>query len=74
MRNRGVGELLLVAMIHRATEVGARWMTLEVRASNERAQRLYEWFGFSRVGTLRGYYSDIFPECFGLATFVLLCF
>ncbi len=29
-----------------------------MRVSNERAQRLYEWFGFSRVGTLRGYYSD----------------
>src|SRR5262245_39401677 len=38
MRGRGVGELLLVSLMHRATEIGARWMTLEVRASNSVAQ------------------------------------
>src|SRR4051794_16859198 len=38
VRGRGVGELLLVSLIHRGMEVGARWMTLEVRASNSVAQ------------------------------------
>jgi ribosomal-protein-alanine N-acetyltransferase len=58
MRNRGVGELLLVAMIHRATEVGARWMTLEVRASNSVAQNLYRKYTFKEMGVRRRYYSD----------------
>jgi len=58
MRNRGVGELLLVAMIHRSTEVGARWMTLEVRASNSVAQNLYRKYTFKEMGVRRRYYSD----------------
>src|SRR5207249_1578964 len=33
VRGRGVGEFLLVALIHRGMDIGARWMTLEVRAS-----------------------------------------
>ena len=41
VRGRGVGEFLLVALIHRGMEIGARWMTLEVRASNATAQNLY---------------------------------
>jgi len=58
MRNRGVGELLLVALIHRAIEVGARWMTLEVRASNAIAQNLYRKYTFKEMGVRRKYYSD----------------
>jgi ribosomal-protein-alanine N-acetyltransferase len=58
MRNRGVGELLLVAMIHRGAEVGARWMTLEVRASNAVAQNLYRKYTFKEMGVRRRYYSD----------------
>jgi hypothetical protein len=30
---------------------------LEVRADNERAQRLYRWWGFTEVGIRRGYYQ-----------------
>src|SRR5262245_5077689 len=41
MGGRGVGELLLLALIRRSMEIGARWMTLEVRASNSVAQNLY---------------------------------
>src|SRR5438477_3105395 len=40
VRGHGVGEFLLVAVIRRSMEVGARWMTLEVRASNSIAQNL----------------------------------
>jgi ribosomal-protein-alanine N-acetyltransferase len=58
MRNRGVGELLLVAMIHRGIDVGARWMTLEVRASNAVAQNLYRKYTFKEMGIRRRYYSD----------------
>ena len=58
MRGHGVGELLLVALIRRGIEVGARWMTLEVRASNSVAQSLYRKYTFKEMGVRRRYYSD----------------
>jgi [ribosomal protein S18]-alanine N-acetyltransferase len=58
MRGRGIGELLLVALIHRSEEIGARWMTLEVRASNAVAQSLYRKYTFKEMGVRRRYYSD----------------
>jgi ribosomal-protein-alanine N-acetyltransferase len=58
MRGRGVGEFLLVALIHRGIEAGARWMTLEVRASNAVAQGLYRKYTFKEMGVRRRYYSD----------------
>ncbi len=57
-RRRGVGELLLVAVLNRATELGAEIVTLEVRASNVTAQNLYRKYGFRRVGLKRHYYRD----------------
>jgi len=36
----------------------ARWITLEVRISNDHAIRLYEAFGFRIIGRRRGYYTD----------------
>jgi ribosomal-protein-alanine N-acetyltransferase len=58
VRGQGVGEFLLVALIHRSIEVGARWMTLEVRASNAVAQNLYRKYTFKEMGVRRRYYSD----------------
>jgi ribosomal-protein-alanine N-acetyltransferase len=58
VRGQGIGELLLVALIHRGIEVGARWMTLEVRASNAVAQNLYRKYTFKEMGVRRRYYSD----------------
>jgi ribosomal-protein-alanine N-acetyltransferase len=58
VRGKGVGELLLLALIHRGIEVGARWMTLEVRASNSVAQNLYRKYTFKEMGVRRRYYSD----------------
>jgi ribosomal-protein-alanine N-acetyltransferase len=58
MRGQGIGEFLLVALIHRGMEVGARWMTLEVRASNSVAQGLYRKYTFKEMGVRRRYYSD----------------
>jgi len=58
MRGKGVGEFLLVALIHRGIEIGARWMTLEVRASNSVAQSLYRKYTFKEMGVRRRYYSD----------------
>src|SRR5689334_24611368 len=58
VRGMGVGEFLLVALIHRGMEIGARWMTLEVRASNSVAQNLYRKYTFKEMGVRRRYYSD----------------
>ena len=57
-QGNGIGELLLVALIDRARQIGARWLTLEVRVSNDVAQRLYEKYTFKEMGIRRRYYSD----------------
>ena len=57
-QRHGYGTALFAALILRAYEMGARWVTLEVRASNLHAMRLYERFGFKEIGRRRGYYTD----------------
>ena len=57
-RGRGIGELLLIAAIALATLNDQDIVTLEVRASNQAAQALYEKYGFKRVGVHHRYYSD----------------
>jgi len=57
-RRRGIGELLLLAMLDGAAESGMRAMTLEARVSNVRAQALYRKYGFEVVGERKQYYSD----------------
>ncbi|MBL7124958.1 MAG: ribosomal protein S18-alanine N-acetyltransferase [Dehalococcoidales bacterium] len=57
-RRQGIGELLLISLIDLATELDVRLLTLEVRASNIAAQRLYSKYGFTQVGLRRGYYTD----------------
>jgi ribosomal-protein-alanine N-acetyltransferase len=57
-RRRGTGEALLIGIIELATELEAHLITLEVRASNGDAQKLYAKYGFVKVGRRRGYYTD----------------
>lgn len=57
-RRRRIGERMLQRLFEVAEEVGAEWLTLEVRVSNLPAQRLYEKYGFKRAGVRRRYYSD----------------
>lgn len=57
-QGNGIGELLVVALIDRAQQIGARWLTLEVRVSNLGAQKLYEKYTFKEMGLRRRYYSD----------------
>ncbi|WP_454049648.1 ribosomal protein S18-alanine N-acetyltransferase [Cellulomonas sp. Marseille-Q8402] len=56
-QRRGVGRLLLDALLARAREVGAGDVLLEVRVDNEPALRLYERAGFERFGRRKGYYQ-----------------
>jgi ribosomal-protein-alanine N-acetyltransferase len=57
-RGQGIGELLFIGLIDIAASLGARFVTLEVRASNYVAQQLYKKFGFREEGVRRRYYSD----------------
>ncbi len=57
-RAQGIGTGLLHHVLAEAKELGARRATLEVRASNEGARRLYERLGFYVAATRRNYYSN----------------
>ena len=57
-RGRGLGELMLVALIEAAIAGGAGELTLEVRISNMVAQNLYQKYGFVQVGARKRYYHD----------------
>ena len=57
-QGRGFGLALMLALIDRAFALEARWVTLEVRASNYGAMALYEKLGFKVIGRRRGYYTD----------------
>ena len=57
-RGRGVGKRLVAAAVDYARAHGFHTVTLEVRVSNLRAQRLYRRFGLRVVGRRYGYYND----------------
>jgi ribosomal-protein-alanine N-acetyltransferase len=57
-RGLGIGTALMHHVLNEARRLGARRATLEVRASNERARRLYERLGFYVAATRRNYYSQ----------------
>ncbi|GAA4417699.1 ribosomal protein S18-alanine N-acetyltransferase [Georgenia halophila] len=56
-RRRGIGALLVDALLSAARTGGARTALLEVRASDDVAQRLYARAGFVPIGVRRGYYQ-----------------
>jgi ribosomal-protein-alanine N-acetyltransferase len=56
-RGRGIGTALLRRLLDDARTLGARRATLEVRASNDGARRLYERLGFHVAGVRRRYYT-----------------
>ncbi|WP_370326900.1 ribosomal protein S18-alanine N-acetyltransferase [Euzebya sp.] len=56
-RRRGIATRLVLALLDAAVALGTTAATLEVRASNTAAQRLYARVGFAPVGVRRGYYG-----------------
>ncbi|MEU8312127.1 ribosomal protein S18-alanine N-acetyltransferase [Micromonospora sp. NPDC048887] len=54
---RGIGRLLLEALLAEASRRGVRSTLLEVAADNAPAQRLYATYGFEPIGVRRGYYQ-----------------
>jgi len=57
-RRQGVGQSLLGATVEESRNRNLNRVTLEVRKSNEAAQRLYQSLGFVARGVRRNYYSD----------------
>ncbi|MFN2432202.1 MAG: ribosomal protein S18-alanine N-acetyltransferase [Gemmatimonadota bacterium] len=57
-RRRALGADLLRWTLGTCAARGARSVSLEVRASNAAAQRLYRRHGFEAVGRRRGYYQN----------------
>lgn len=57
-RRCGVGRALVVELVSRLGEQGNYQLTLEVRASNDGAQQLYQQLGFLEVGRRKNYYSN----------------
>jgi GNAT superfamily N-acetyltransferase len=49
-RGRGIGRQLLDGVVRKATELGCCKVTLEVKANNAKARRVYEMAGFSQAG------------------------
>ena len=57
-RKGGLGTRLMLELIAAGLARGARNLTLEVRATNAGAQRLYQRFGMVAVGVRKHYYMD----------------
>jgi ribosomal-protein-alanine N-acetyltransferase len=55
-QGQGWGRTMLDGLALWAGSEGAQWLWLEVRASNARAQRIYDRYGYRRVGERRHYY------------------
>jgi ribosomal-protein-alanine N-acetyltransferase len=58
VRRRGHASELLQDLIQTGRERRVRWVTLEVRRSNEAARALYQKFGFVEQGIRQRYYTD----------------
>jgi ribosomal-protein-alanine N-acetyltransferase len=58
VQHHGFGRVLFAGLVQAAYDMGAKWVTLEVRTSNDNAMRMYEAFGFKVIGRRKGYYTD----------------
>ena len=57
-RRQGIGAALIAELTRRAGRLELAFLTLEARASNAPAIRLYEKMGFRMVGRRPGYYQN----------------
>ena len=57
-RGQGIGRALTEGLLQYLANLGAAYATLEVRKSNEVAQRLYVSLGFIKLGVRKRYYED----------------
>ena len=53
-----IGERIIVKILEDCFKAGVKYLTLEVRVSNQAAIGLYTKYGFQSLGTRKGYYQD----------------
>ena len=58
LQHRGYGRIIFAGLVQAAYDMGAKWVTLEVRTTNDNAMKMYESFGFKVIGRRKGYYTD----------------
>lgn len=57
-QKRGIGKALMTSLMQYTANLGVRYLTLEVRASNKSAIHLYRSFGFLKLSVRKKYYED----------------
>lgn len=57
-QGKGLAHFLILSSLKQCYEDKIKYMTLEVRKSNERAKHVYEAFGFKSLGIRKKYYQD----------------
>ena len=57
-RKQGIATTLIVGLVEELRRKGSRSLTLEVRASNENAIRLYRMLDFQEIGCRKNYYRN----------------
>src|SRR4029079_5055384 len=62
LQGHGIAHRLLAEEIDAARAMGATAVSLEVRVTNWRAQRVYARFGFHPVGIRRNYYAELHED------------
>jgi ribosomal-protein-alanine N-acetyltransferase len=58
LQHNGYGRILFAGLVQASYDMGAKWITLEVRTTNDNAMKMYEAFGFKVIGRRKGYYTD----------------
>jgi N6-L-threonylcarbamoyladenine synthase len=67
-RGKGIGKAIMKALTAKAVQLGASEIFLEVRADNQVAQKLYEVFGFKKIGIRKKYYQPDGVDAFVMQT------
>ncbi len=67
-RRKGIGEALFSHMLSYAANLGARYLTLEVRTGNVPAIALYKKLGFFTVNTRKKYYQETGEDAYLMVT------
>ena len=57
-KRKHIGEALIVKILENCYQNKIKYLTLEVRESNTPAIELYKKYGFTSLGTRKGYYQD----------------
>lgn len=57
-RKQGIATALIVGLVEELRKMGSHSLTLEVRASNENAIRVYQRLDFQQVGCRKNYYRN----------------